>query len=414
MGKRSGSEGMSVDRALHRACAAFESSFHSKPTHSASAPGRINLIGEHTDYNGGLVLPAPIGLRCALAGSVAHGCASRLVAADFNDSLSFDPNQDLATYLTLPPPRGVSQGHWARYVLGVIDGYRRVGFELPGVDVAIASDIPIGAGLASSAALEAATASLIEAVTGRSLSPLDKARLCRTAEHTFAGVPCGIMDQFAVILGQVGQALLIDCSTQKTEAIPLPSPDKAIILVMDTGVRHALADGEYARRRNSCALAAKKLGLPHLSSTTLDHLNCHADRLTDEELRYARHVVTENARVQSAVEALRGGNLYALGKLMYASHESLRDDFQVSCAELDTLVDLARVSKGVFGARMTGAGFGGCAIALVEPVALEATTSSMQEGYERAHGKTCRVFAALRSREQSSPINPQGDASAAS
>ncbi len=187
------------------------------------------------------------------------------MAADLNESFTFDHTHNLPTYLDTKA--GVPRGHWASYILGVLHGYRHAGFDLPALDVAVASDLPIGAGLSSSAALEAATASLIESITGRALPPLEKARLCRTAEHTFAGVPCGIMDQYAVILGRPGQALLIDCATEESTLTPLPARDKAAILVIDTTVRHKLADGEYAQRRRTCDAAAAEAGRPARSAT---------------------------------------------------------------------------------------------------------------------------------------------------
>ncbi len=371
-----------------RAARDFLSRFGSAPSHSAQAPGRINLIGEHTDYNGGLVLPTPIQFHCVAAGALAKGSESRLVAADLNESFTFDHTQGLTTYLDTKV--GIPRGHWASYILGVLHGYRQAGFQIPALDIAIATDIPIGAGLSSSAALEAATANLIESISGHALPPLNKARLCRAAEHTFAGVPCGIMDQYAVILGGPGQALLIDCATEESALVPLPPSDKTSILIIDTTVRHKLADGEYGRRLRSCNSAAAKLGVRTLSDASMDALS--RTPLTDDEFRCATHVLLENARVRLAVEALCNADLVGLGHLMYESHASLRYDYRVSCPELDTIVELARTIPGVYGARMTGAGFGGCAIAIMDTASVETATALITGGFERTHGHKCRVF----------------------
>jgi galactokinase len=375
--------------ALARAAEAFRAVFSTDPTHSASAPGRINLIGEHTDYNGGLVLPTPINLHCVAVGAPTIG-QSRLIAADLNKSFTFDHTRDLMTYVDADG--GIPKGHWASYIIGVLHGHKQRGYTIPAVNIAIASDIPIGSGLSSSAALEAATANLLNSITSRALDPLDKARLCRTAEHSFAGVPCGIMDQYTVILGRPGYALLIDCKEETSEPVPLPPPEKATIVIIDTMVRHKLASGEYAARRAICNSAATKLGVKVLSDASISQLGHTA--LTDDERRCATHVLLENARVRGAVDALRSADLPALGQLMYESHKSLRDDYRVSCPELDTIVDIARAAPGVYGARMTGAGFGGCAIALVDPAALTNTSAAITADFEQAHGHSCRVFLA--------------------
>jgi galactokinase len=376
------------DRAAH----AFEQRFKSPPTHTASAPGRINLIGEHTDYNGGLVLPTPIDLRCAAVARIGDGAQSRLFAADLEEEFRFDSSGDLARYLD--NAGGVPRGHWARYILGVQDGFRQRGHRVPALDIAIASDVPMGAGLSSSAALEAATALLVESVLARPFDRHELARLCREAEHTFAGVPCGIMDQLAVLLDHPGQALLIDCVTEKATSIPLPPAEMAAILIIDTQVRHNLADGEYAKRRATCAGAAAKLGVPLLCQSTLAQLGSAG--LTPEESRCSAHVLCENQRVREAVEALGRADVPALGTLMYESHDSLRTNYRVSCPELDTIVDAARMIPAVHGARMTGAGFGGCAIALVDPKGADGAVDQVFRTFQQTYGHPCRLLSADR------------------
>jgi galactokinase len=377
---------------MERAATAFLARFGHAPEYTAPAPGRINLIGEHTDYNGGLVLPMAIGLSCVAVGAESKTKRSRLFAVDLGEEFSFELKGDLSRYLNQPSPGGVPRGHWASYILGVLDGFRQAGIKLPPLDIAIASEIPIGAGLSSSAALEVSTAILVQSVLGEEFDAIDLAYLCRDAEHAFAGVPCGIMDQFAVILGEPGQAILIDCATEQVTPVPLPPPDRAAILIIDTQVRHKLADGEYALRRAMCASAAAKLGVKDLGSAGLDELS--RTTLTDDERRCATHVLGENARVRRAVEALEKQDLESFGHLMYESHKSLRDDYRVSCPELDTIVDIARTVPGIYGARMTGAGFGGSAIALLEPPAVALAADTISAGFLKAHGHRCRAFLA--------------------
>jgi galactokinase len=376
--------------ALSRATAAFKSAFGANPTHSASAPGRINLIGEHTDYNGGLVLPMPIDLHCVAVASPARGANTRLLAADLGEEFSFDSTGDLSRHLD--GPGGTPRGHWPSYILGVLDGFRQRGHKLASLNIAIASDIPVGAGLSSSAALEAATALLVESILAWPFDRLELARLCRQAEHTFAGVPCGIMDQYAVLLGRPGHALFIDCAKETSELVPLPRPDKAAILIIDTQVRHKLGATEYAHRRDVCAAAAAKLGAPNVSAIGFSGLSV-AQGLTEEESRLAFYVLTENARVVFARMALADGNLEFAGKLMFESHEDLRRDYRVSCPELDTIVDTARTIPGVYGARMTGAGFGGSAITLLQPESVERARTQIGARFNERFGRECRFFA---------------------
>ena len=325
-----------------KARAAYVEAFGEEPDLVASAPGRVNLIGEHTDYNGGFVLPCAIGRRVAVAAGRGEG---GLYSADFDE--------------TRPLADGDSS--WADYPRGVAWAMAEAGHEVAHFRAAFAGNVPLGSGLSSSAAIEAATALALDALGGFGLGGRDLAVLCQRAENGFVGVNSGIMDQYASLLCEAGAALLVDCRSLEAESVPLDLEGAGLALaVCDTRVERGLADTGYNERRAACERAARALGVEELRDATEEDLG----RLSGEELMRARHVVSENARVLRAVEALREANFAAFGRLMYASHASLRDDYEVSTPELDAFVELAE-EGGATGARLTGAGFGGCAIALV-------------------------------------------------
>ena len=358
-----------------RALDAFTRSFHRTPTHAAVAPGRVNLIGEHTDYNGGFVLPMAIERRTICAGALTD---------DGRWHVRSGATDDLATG-SIAALDGPDQPAWANYVRGVLATCGRAGIRVPGIQLVVESDVPLGGGLSSSAALEVATATLLEALTGTRLAPMDKARLCQRAEHEFAGVPCGVMDQAVVSIARSGHALLLDCRSGDVEHVAMDDPSVAILIV-NTNVRHELAAGEYARRRVDCEEAARQLGVPALRDATLTSWNTAL--LPDRLRRRARHVISENARTREAVDALRARDWPRMGQLMYESHASLRDDYDVSCVELDVLVDAARTigeSGGVWGCRMTGGGFGGCVVALVDRSRATAVAARLETAY---HART--------------------------
>jgi galactokinase len=324
----------------------------------ARAPGRVNLIGEHTDYNDGFVLP---------------------MAIDLELRLRFQPRVDGRVRLRSPQgqperldlPSGGELPVWGRYVEGV-----RSLLDLPaGIDGEISSDVPLGAGLSSSAALELATARALVAANGQAWDALAVARLAQRAEIEFAGTRCGIMDQLAVALGVAGHALFIDCRSLDVRAVPLP-PGLAIV-VCDSAKPRQLAGSAYNDRRSACEEAARGLGVPALRDATLDML----DRLPPGLAKRARHVVTENQRVLDFVAALEANHTQRLGELMYSSHASLRDLFEVSCPELDLLVELAADLPGCVGSRLTGAGFGGCTVSLVESTAAESFSQELVARY---------------------------------
>ena len=388
---------------LERARGAFRAAFEREPTWAAAAPGRVNLIGEHTDYNDGFVLPMAIDLWTVALAAPSSGAVSRIVAADLRERAELPLSRPIDPS-TCPP------GEWASYVAGVAShlppgaGPFQPGagpFQAPSgpdgarpgeIDLLIASSVPVGSGLASSAALETAVCVLLEQAWGVTMSPRDRAALCRRAEHEFAGVPCGLMDQFISSCARGGTAMLLDCRSGEAQPIPMPHPSRARVVVADTGVRHALANGEYAARRSVCAAAAGKLGAAALRDVSPEMVEARRGSLTPEELRAARHVTTENARTLAAAEALRAGDLAALGRLMAASHASLRDDFRVSSPELDTLVELAGRVPGVIGARMTGGGFGGCAVILCSSEAVAPLARELTAGYRARHGRDCAAF----------------------
>jgi galactokinase len=361
-----------VDKAVE----AFARRFGRRPRWAAVAPGRVNLIGEHTDYNDGYVLPMAIDRHAAIAADRAPGDRSTLRAIDLDEEVAADVTAKLS-----PQPAG-----FGNYLLGVFDQLAR-SHDVPNLDLVVTSTVPIGAGLASSAAVEVATAILLQQVVGTELDPLALATMCRRAEHAFPGTPCGIMDMFVATHARPDHALLIDCRSEQATPIPLPATQPVTILIADTTVRHDLADSAYADRRRTCAEAARALGLGSLREARAGLLA--GAGLSEEQLRCARHVVDENQRTLIAAAALTTGDLDALGELMFDGHASLRDLYRVSCPELDSLVDAAaelRGEGGVIGARMTGAGFGGCAVIVCRAEAADQVSGELHRRFTERFG----------------------------
>jgi galactokinase len=283
---------------------------------------------------------------------------------------------------------------WSNYPRGVIAGFVGRGLNSGGLDVLLHSTVPLGSGLSSSAALEVSTATLLEAVTGHKLDPVEKALLCQKAEHQFAGVPCGIKDQFIYVMGRESHLLLLDCRSRKTELVPMRDPSVEL-LIANTNVRHELGSGQYAQRRAQCEASARVLGVPALRDASIGALEKHKSDMDGVVFRRARHVVSEIERTLQAAEAIRGSNWQKAGELMYASHRSLRDDYEVSCVELDVLVEIAEsigTSGGVFGCRMTGGGFGGCTVALVKSDSVAAITQKLAAEYKQRTGIEATIF----------------------
>jgi galactokinase len=328
----------------------FRTRFDSPPR-LFQAPGRINIIGEHTDYCGGLVMPAAIDRRCIVAAAANGGRRLNVVAGVFGEEASADLD-------ALVPGGG-----WMDYVAGVASALMAAGVAVPGADLWIESDVPIGAGVSSSAAIEVSVAHALLALSGRHADGPQIAKWAQAAENDFVGMPCGIMDQYASANGVEGAALMLDCAS--LACTPVPLPEAASFLLVDSMVRHAHVDGAYRERRADCETAARILGVPLLAEVTQAQLPEALPRLPPGPARRCRHVVSETARVRRAAEALGRGDLAGLGALMNASHASLRDDMEVSTPRVDQLAAIAQAAPGVFGARMMGGGFGGCVIALV-------------------------------------------------
>ena len=343
---------------------AFEARFERTPD-VARAPGRVNLIGEHTDYNLGFVLPIAIGQSCYVASAPNRRGLLRVYSANFNQSREWPVDQ---------VERLKPAGDWTDYVIGVAR-------QLPlghGRDLLIQSDVPLGAGLSSSAAIEVATA-LALGWPGE-LPNIELAKLARHAEREFVGMPCGIMDQYAAVFGEANSALLIDCRSLESEPVTLPG---AAIVAVNSMVKHELGKSAYPRRVTECAVAARELGLHSLRDATVNQLAAIGDPVVQ---RRARHVLTENQRVLDFVDASRAGDLVKMGRLMFESHASLRSDYEVSCQELDFLVERASKIDGVIGARMTGGGFGGCTVNLVDPAKVETFERSIAAAYLEKFG----------------------------
>jgi len=354
----------------------FERRFGRAPRWIAAAPGRVNLIGEHTDYNDGFVFPMALERYTVIAADRPASGNGRLIhwnCTRKNETAVIDLN-------------AVAKGEpkWANYVKGVIAGFQTRGMDPGPFEAIMASTVPLGGGVSSSAALEVSTATLLEAITGQTLDPVEKALLCQKAEHDFAGMPCGIMDQFISALGQKDHLLLLDCRTRQPQQVPMSDP-AVQVLVINTNVKHELVGGEYAQRRQQCEEAARILGVKVLRDTDSQSLEQKKSKMEPLAYRRAKHVVSENERTLHAAQGVRAGNWPTVGQFMYASHFSLKDDFEVSCAELDTVVDIAGdlgLDGGVYGCRMTGGGFGGCCVALVKTEAVERVAEHIALAYE--------------------------------
>jgi galactokinase len=338
------------------------------------APGRVNLIGEHTDYNDGFVMPAAIHLSTWVA--IAPRLDGKLVVHSANFSETVELGE-------------CARNAWSRYVLGVARVLERMGHSLRGANLLIYTELPMGAGLGSSAALEVAVGHALLSISGIDVDHTDLARACQRAEHEFAGVRCGIMDQMIACHGRAHHALMLDTRSLGYELLLLPHnrsddrSDDVSVVVSNTMVKHNLATTEYNTRRAECEIAARALGRS-LRDVTLSELESERISLGENIYRRARHVVSENGRVQSAALALQSKNLAQFGHLMHESHCSLRDDYEVSCRELDIMVEIASSLEGVFGARMTGGGFGGCTVSLVHTGAVEQFRTTMTARYQQA------------------------------
>ncbi len=361
-----------------RAVRLFREQFGGDPDALLRAPGRVNLIGEHTDYNDGFVLPAAIDRDLCVAIRFrsdplvdvrSEGHASATVAIDGFERRSND---------------------WGVYVQGVAWALSEAGHRLAGWNGAMASDIPIGAGLSSSAAIELATARSFQLSSGFDWEPTTIARLCQRAENAWVGLASGLMDQLACVRGRAGHAILLDCRSLDSEWVPIP--EGVAVVVLDTGTRRELETSAYNDRRRECETAARALGVDSLRDASESDLRSRSTELGDTIARRARHVITENARTLATAGALRAGDAGQVGRLMNESHRSLREDFEVSSEALDAMVEAAQAAEGCFGARLTGGGFAGCAVALVERTATPAFELAVAGAYRERTGLTGEIY----------------------
>ncbi|GAC1657290.1 MAG: galactokinase [Gemmatimonadaceae bacterium] len=366
--------GVSGDTGYERAIRAFVARFGSPAPFVARAPGRVNLIGDHTDYNDGFVLPMALNRAVWIAFRPRRDLTVHMHSVDLVEDGEFS----IAEF--------GERGHgWLEYVRGIVWALSEAGGPLVyGWDGVIASDVPVGAGLSSSAALELATARVCASVNGLVWAPATMARLAQQAENVWVGVNCGIMDQMISAAGSAGHALLIDCRSLATRSVPIPAG--SAVVIMDTATRRGLVDSAYNDRRAQCEAAARVFGVRALRDVDTTTFAAGAALLDPTTRMRARHVVSENTRTLEAAAALERGDMQQVGELMDDSHASLRDDFEVSRAELDAIVTAAQAHAGCYGARMTGAGFGGCAVALIDRDAAQSFVDGVTLRYERAIG----------------------------
>jgi galactokinase len=365
------------------------------------APGRVNLIGEHTDYNDGFVMPAALDFSTWVRVSPLEQHRLHIYSENFNEEVEVD----------LDNPNLAARGHWSDYPIGVAVEMERAGHRLRGASLRISGEVPIGSGLSSSAAIEVATGCALAAHSGVKIEARELALLCQRAENEFVGARVGIMDQFISLFGQSQHALLLDCRSLEFKLLPLP--DNVRLIICNTMVKHELASSAYNERRAQCEAGARHLAqfypnVRALRDVTIEQLEQHRGELSDVIYRRCRHVITENTRVLAAGEALEQRDLHRFGKLMDESHVSLREDYEVSADELDLMVELAQKIDGVYGARMTGGGFGGSTVNLVREENADDFRARVAEGYERVTGLKPEIYvtnAANGAEEVSSEIN---------
>jgi galactokinase len=358
----------------------FATYFNAKPEFIVRAPGRVNLIGEHTDYNDGFVLPMAIDHAVWIALSPRADSQIRIRSLDLETDAAFDLH-------SLTKGEG-----WLEYPKGVAYELQKAGHSLKGFDAVMTGDVPRGAGLSSSAAVELATACAFAAISGLTWDAVQMAKLSQKAENEWVGMNCGIMDQMASAASKAGYALFLDCRTLEYQHAPLPQNTSVVIL--DTSTRRGLVDSAYNERRSQCEEAARWFGVKALRDVSVDEFErkTKAEKLDGVVLKRAKHIITENARVLEAVDVMKAGNVKRLGELFNASHNSLRDDFEVSSDALNQIVECAQEQSNCYGARMTGAGFGGCAVALVEEEKAEEFTNAVSAAYKQRSGLDASIY----------------------
>ncbi|KAI4489145.1 hypothetical protein M0804_004643 [Polistes exclamans] len=355
---------------------AFAQEFGAEATICACAPGRVNLIGEHTDYNEGFVLPMALPMVTIIAGRPNNRKECKIISLNENIGSLRQVEFDVSVKENIK----TGEPKWANYIKGCIAYFP---YDLSGFDAVIVSTVPVGAGLSSSAALEVATYTFLEIMSGHKLEkPEDKALACQRIEHDFAGVPCGVMDQFISVMGKEGCALLLDCKDLSTKHILMKHINNYVFLITNSNAPHKLSSSAYCKRRDCCYEAVKKLNIKSLREATLDSIEVlKSQNASEEMLKRIHHVVSEIQRTINATVALENGDFVQFGRLMNESHESLRNDYEVSSKELDILVAAAREVNGVLGSRLTGAGFGGCTVTLLEKEAIDNVIQNIKAKY---------------------------------
>lgn len=361
-----------------QATEAFISNFGYEPSHNFHAPGRVNLIGEHTDYNDGFVLPAAINFGTSIVACQRSDSKIRACAVNFDQQVTeFDLQETI---------RPCEQHSWSNYLRGVVDQLQKAGYQLSGADLAIVGDVPYGAGLSSSAALEVVLIRALLELCGNTIDPTQAALLGQKTENEFIGAQTGIMDQLIIAHGKKDHAVLIDCRSLTTKPVPLDADFN--IVIFHSNVKRGLVDSEYNTRRQSCQAAADALGVSHLRDATMEMLESARDNLDEVTYRRARHVITENQRTLEAAEALEARDWVSLGRLMAESHTSMKDDFEITVPPIDGLVSLIqeKIGSAGGGARMTGGGFGGCVVSLVHKDQVDEVIAHVNANYEANFG----------------------------
>jgi galactokinase len=375
---------MNIDAKIRQLNRAFKDIYGGKPA-VYRAPGRVNLIGEHTDYNQGFVMPAAIDRYVWTAIRSRDDRTIRIHSANYSDATEFDLDE-------ISPVR---KGNWCDYAQGVMVSLQNAGHDIHGADILISGDVPIGSGLSSSAAFEVSIGFALLDQCGASINRMELAKLCQSAENEFVGMRCGLMDQFTACHGEAGKAIMLDCRSLEYESFEIP--EEVSLVICNTMVKHELASSEYNSRRADCEEGSRILArsdprIASLRDLTIDELDRRRSELPERIFWHCRHVVTEDGRVQEAAAALSSGDLDTFGALMCESHRSLRDDFEVSSPELNLMVQIANMQKGIIGARMTGGGFGGCTVNLVYKDTTTAFIDTVSREYNSRMGLTPEIY----------------------
>jgi galactokinase len=348
------------------------------------APGRVNLLGEHTDYSGGFCMPAALSFNTLIAATPRNDGLLKLHSLDYRESVSVALD-GLDAWRT-----GAGAGHWGAYLAGAAWSLMERGVPVVGADLSVSGNVPQGAGLSSSASVEVAAATTMLALAGAAMAGPQVALACQRAENVYVGAPCGIMDQYISACGVAGNALAIDTRALTAELAPIP--DALRLVVCNSMVRHSVGGGEYGQRRQEVEEAAAAIGVKELRDATLEDLEAARPRMSNEAFKRGRHVISDSQRVVDGVAALRAGDTALFGRLMSAAHVSYRDDFEASCMECDLLVELAMDLPGCLGSRLTGGGFGGCTVSLVTAGRAEEFAAALQAGYQQKTGVVAQVF----------------------